>query len=649
MTDQVGQRMDAELNAAQNHVEEKLKGITCSASNIANMVAGNYTRATAEEYQEILSSIVRSDDMILGSGLWFEPYAFDPAEKYFGPYFYKDGGSIVTTYEYSNEEYDYFVQEYYTNAKTARAVMVTDPYYDPTSGLIMSTCSAPIVAPDGTYLGCVTVDIELTSITTLVESIKVGESGRAIMLDSTGIYLAGVDNKLISDAVSIQNDTDAAMAEAGRTIMKNKNGFLTSKTSSGTESIYYSTVPSTNWKLLIHIPNAEIYSSINKTTQIMIIVSVIAVIFEILMIFFVIRDISKKTINVKDFVGELAKGNFTVQPLEVSTVDELGVMGQALNEMYSNNKGIISGIADYASSIDSSASELGSASSDLELAFAEIKTMTGNVNDEMSTTSSATEEVNASSEEVLSNVTLLTGETDKSMVMSEEIVVRAADVAEKSRSSFEAAQELTEKYSKQLEACIEGAKVVANVSTLADVISNIAEEINLLSLNASIESARAGEAGRGFAVVANEIGSLAGNTSETVSAIQKTITDVQAAFNDLTESARELLVFLQTTVTPDYHNFVNVAEQYGKDAESFKESSNNISHMADNIRTIMGEVTLAIQEIADATTSTSDISRQILDNVDIVSGHVSNVAAMADEQQRISDALSDTVKNFKLR
>ena len=70
--------------------------------------------------------------------------------------------------------------------------------------------------------------------------------------------------------------------------------------------------------------------------------------------------------------------------------------------------------------------------------------------------------------------------------------------------------------------------------------------------------------------------------------------------------------------------------------------------MADNIKTIMGEVTLAIQEIADATSSTTDISRQILDNVDIVSGHVSNVATMAEEQQNISDSLSETVRNFRL-
>ncbi len=123
---------------------------------------------------------------------------------------------------------------------------------------------------------------------------------------------------------------------------------------------------------------------------------------------------------------------------------------------------------------------------------------------------------------------------------------------------------------------------------------------------------------------------------------------MQAAFNALTESAKELLDFLKTTVTPDYHNFVDVADQYGKDAESFKDSSSNISNMAQNIRTIIGEVTAAIQDIADATSETTDISRNIMDNVEAVTGHVNNVANMAGEQQLISDSLNETVSKFKL-
>lgn len=647
ITEQVNSRMNAELASAEHNIEEKLKGISTMAITIAEMVAGGYENTPPAGYEIMLAKVIASDDMVLGSGLWFEPYAYDSGMEYFGPYIYKDGGSIVTTYEYSNSEYDYFNQEYYTNAKNSRSMMITDPYYDDVSGLIMSTCSTPIMK-DGKYLGCVTVDIELSSITDMISGIKVGNSGKAVMLDSTGIYLAGVSDDYVSKAVNISNDKNASIVAAGKEIMSKPDGMSSYKSDAGEEQVYFTTVPTTGWKFFIHILESEIFSSVSSLMKLMLVVSVIAILVDVAVIFVIISDVSKKTIMVKNFTGELAKGNFTVEQMKVTSVDELGVMGNALNEMYRNNKSIISGIAGYATSIDESASKLGDASKDLEDRFAEIKTMTGKVTDEMSTTSSATEEVNASSEEVLSNVTLLTGETENSMSMSNEIQARAAKVAEQSRQSFETARVLTERYEKELQNSMEGAKVVDNVSSLADVISNIAGQINLLSLNASIESARAGEAGRGFAVVANEIGSLANSTSQAVNEIQSTIADVQKAFGNLMNAAKELLNFLQNTVTPDYRNFVDVADQYGKDAQSFKENSSNISTMADNIKTIIGEVTIAIQDIADATTETTDISRQILDSVENVSGHVSAVAEMSEKQQKISDELNDTVRNFTL-
>lgn len=647
ITEQVNSRMNAELASAEHNIEEKLKGISTMAITIAEMVVGGYENTPPAGYEIMLAKVIASDDMVLGSGLWFEPYAYDSGMEYFGPYIYKDGGSIVTTYEYSNSEYDYFNQEYYTNAKNSRSMMITDPYYDDVSGLIMSTCSTPIMK-DGKYLGCVTVDIELSSITDMISGIKVGNSGKAVMLDSTGIYLAGVSDDYVSKAVNISNDKNASIVATGKEIMSKPDGMSSYKSDAGEEQVYFTTVPTTGWKFFIHILESEIFSSVSSLMKLMLVVSVIAILVDVAVIFVIISDVSKKTIMVKNFTGELAKGNFTVEQMKVTSVDELGVMGNALNEMYRNNKSIISGIAGYATSIDESASKLGDASKDLEDRFAEIKTMTGKVTDEMSTTSSATEEVNASSEEVLSNVTLLTGETENSMSMSNEIQARAAKVAEQSRQSFETARVLTERYEKELQNSMEGAKVVDNVSSLADVISNIAGQINLLSLNASIESARAGEAGRGFAVVANEIGSLANSTSQAVNEIQSTIADVQKAFGNLMNAAKELLNFLQNTVTPDYRNFVDVADQYGKDAQSFKENSSNISTMADNIKTIIGEVTIAIQDIADATTETTDISRQILDSVENVSGHVSAVAEMSEKQQKISDELNDTVRNFTL-
>lgn len=207
---------------------------------------------------------------------------------------------------------------------------------------------------------------------------------------------------------------------------------------------------------------------------------------------------------------------------------------------------------------------------------------------------------------------------------------------------------MSAQFEKRLQISIENSAVVESIGELADVISQIAEQINLLSLNASIEAARAGEAGRGFDVVATEIGSLAGNTAEAVDQIQNTIADVKHAFTGLAKDAQDMLGFVQNTVAPDYSNFVKVAEQYGNDAQSIDESSDRISNMTDAIKNIMQEVTDAIQSIAEATQETTDLSSNIMESINMLSGNVNDISEMSDEQEVIVRDLNEVVGRFTL-
>ncbi|MBQ5484349.1 MAG: methyl-accepting chemotaxis protein, partial [Lachnospiraceae bacterium] len=191
--------------------------------------------------------------------------------------------------------------------------------------------------------------------------------------------------------------------------------------------------------------------------------------------------------------------------------------------------------------------------------------------------------------------------------------------------------------------------VVNEISDLANSIANIAEQINLLSLNASIEAARAGEYGRGFAVVASEISKLASDTSGATVQIQETIDGVQEAFSSLSQSANELLSFLEETVGPDYENFVQVGKQYGKDAHAFGRQAESISEKVSLIRGAMGEVSQAIQNIAESNQETADHSSEVQEAMNLVSDVVGDVNDMSGKQEGIASNLSGIVKHFKLR
>lgn len=648
INDQIDSRMQEELSAQSGVMGEDLHTVSSMAQSISRVVATTYQTTSMDTYEKMLGELIQDNDMVSGSGLWFEPYAYQADAEYMGPYVYKDGDQLATTYDYSNAEYNYFAQEYYELAKASTEPVFTDPYYDETSDSIMSTCAMPILVNDQ-FIGCVTVDIQLDAITTLIDNIKVGDAGRGMLLTAEGVYIGGAAGDKIQNSVVITEDKDApALAKAAKKILAGDSGETSYKGSDGQINLYYSRVDATGWILIITMPNAELTQPIMQLLAKLFGICIVALIVVALVIIFSVNSISKGLNRVKAFAGSLAEGDFTVDPIQVKTQDELGVMGGSLNAMYDSNKDVISNIAEHATDIDEASTKLRSATTELSENFAEIKKNIEEVNNAMMTTSAATEEVNASTEEVLSNVNLLTEETQNSTAMAQEIRGRAKEVGETSRKSFESASTLAKQFEERLAESIENAKVVSSIEEMANVISEIAEQINLLSLNASIEAARAGEAGKGFAVVASEIGSLATSTAEAVGQIQNTISQVQNAFDSLTKDAQNMLGFVVNDVTPDYSNFVEVAKQYGEDAASIERTAENISNMSDNIKQIMQEVTAAVQSIAEATQDTTEVSGNMTEKVVVVADHVDNVSEMAEKEDVIARELTGVVGRFKL-
>ena len=189
---------------------------------------------------------------------------------------------------------------------------------------------------------------------------------------------------------------------------------------------------------------------------------------------------------------------------------------------------------------------------------------------------------------------------------------------------------------------------IVNMKGITETISSISSSTNLLALNASIEAARAGEAGKGFAVVAGEIGNLAGETTAAVNKIKETIGEVEHAFSGIVEQSQSMLNFVTDTVAPDYDTFVNVAQQYGDDAQAIEKFSNDIAQMAANIETIIHEVSQAVSSVAESSQNTVDNSGQIMKSVNSVSAVVGEVSDMSSQQEKIAGELKEVVGKFVL-
>ena len=646
--------MQSEVKANINETDAKLEVIRTTAENLSVFVGETYKGMNMSVYGNIFKATANANDLIRGCGVWFEPNAYKGDaryvnQKYVGPYWYKDGNEIVEDWEYSNEEYDYFSQEYYINAKaqTELKAVITDPYYDPSSQSVMASCSAPIFAMDGSYVGCITVDMSLDSITGMVSSIKVGEGGKAVMTTAGGTYIYTEDSAKVESGANISEDASGIGAIASQ-IISTPSGENTYKDGGKVYNVYYDSVPEVDWRLLIVMPQAEINAPVTHMTRVSSIICVVSILLCIIFIFILASSIAKAIMGVNLFAKELAAGNFTTNKLNSRRRDEIGEMSHALDEMYQSNSGIISNISLEANNVNDASSTLSAMSEELSAEFSRIKENMEAVNDAMMSTGAATEEVSASVQEVNDAVQGLAAETAETEKKVREITARAVEIQRKNQAQHDNAIEITSLRRSELEAANEKAKVVSEISTLADAIASIASQIDLLSLNASIEAARAGEAGRGFAVVASEINNLATDTNEAVVEIKKTIDSVQQAFTDLSAGSNKLLDFVTDTVTPDYENFVTVGKQYGDDAELFGQLATRIQDMTENIKNSMNEVNEAVSNIAESTQETSSHSADVTSSVDSVAEAVDSVAELATDQQHTAGALTEIVSHFKL-
>ncbi|WP_315081272.1 methyl-accepting chemotaxis protein [uncultured Clostridium sp.] len=645
---QVEENMEAKLNSTVNAINLKMQEISSMSSQLALNVGSTYKTTYLSQYEEMIGKMIFKSDLVLGAGIWFEPYDYDANKEYVGPYIYKENNQALITYDYSNAEYNYFNYAWYKNAKNnSKETVFSDLYYDETLDTIMSTCATPIYDPNNNFIGVISVDMEISSIQDLINNCKIGENGKVLLLNNQGKYITNNDDKKIMKT-KINEDENKSLSEFGNILLNNTNGKSNFSIDDTKYEAYYTTVEPFGWKLFIQIPISELDKPINDLMSKLIIVVILAMILTTLAIIWQVRYLTKTIKKVNNLSSSLSNGDFSINELEVTSEDELGQMSESLNKMLLENKNMIQEISDDANKVNSITENLNKSTESLVENYKVIKDSVKNISESMLNSSATTEEVNASVEEVNSSISLLSQETIRSHDMAKDIKVRAYNIEKMSNDSYNKATSLSKIHETNLKQSIENAKIVENIGAMAKAISDIAEQVNLLSLNASIEAARAGEQGKGFAVVASEIGNLAAQTSDTVKEIIETIGKVQEAFNKLTNDSTQMLLFIKDTVTPDYKEFVGIANQYDKDANDIEDISIKISEMTNSIEYITHEVGDAIQNIAEASQDTASNSGEIVSSIELVSQLVEEISIIVENETEVSDNLNSMVKKFTL-
>lgn len=390
--------------------------------------------------------------------------------------------------------------------------------------------------------------------------------------------------------------------------------------------------------------NNSIYTNSVKYTIILTITGfLVAIFFGILISTLISRQIKKVVL----FAEAIGNGDLT-KTVNINANDEIGTLAKALNKAGENMRQLISDIIAGAGDINALSEELAATVKEVSTSIESIDQSTGEISMGAEELSASTEEITASIEEVSASTNELTNNAAEADIASRDIQNRAVKIKDKGNQSMESARVIYDEKQIDVLKAIEDGKVVTEIKLMADIINNIAAQTNMLSLNAAIEAARAGEQGKGFAVVANEVRHLAEQSSQTVIDIHNVITQVQTAFDNLSQNAKEILSFIENTVEPDYKAFADMGVQYEQDALFISGMAKKISAASTLMSESMDQVNNAIQSVSATAEQTSAGTEGISYNVKDTAVAMQEISKSTQYQSELAAKLNDMAKKFKI-
>lgn len=395
-----------------------------------------------------------------------------------------------------------------------------------------------------------------------------------------------------------------------------------------------------------NVMNKEINNSMNFVNILMIILIILCTALSI----FLGSYSAKGYRMLKGNLGHLENGDFniTFHNKSIKRKDEIGAISKSFVNMQEKIRNIIISIKESTSAISDSSSILAVKADEVYQDVENISSTTEELSAGMEETAASTQEMSATSVAIEEEIGRVTEKAENGKSVAVEIKQRAEGLKTIALDSQKTAAQMYESTNKQLRQSIAKAAAINEIKSLSKTILDITAQTNLLALNASIESARAGEAGRGFAVVANEIAILAQNSKNAVAQIESISNDISVTVDDIINSSKSLLEFMDSKVIGDYDVLVETGEQYNTDAVTVEQMMTDISNSAVQLNESIQYIRKAIDEVTVASQEGAKGSSEIAEKSTAIYQQVNDVMEQANRNKEIVDQLSELVQFFKI-
>jgi methyl-accepting chemotaxis protein len=501
---------------------------------------------------------------------------------------------------------------WYQAGRRADNTIITDPYlYDGKYWVTMV---------DKIKDGCINVEYELSFLNEIVSQITSIQGSSAIILNQDTTVLASSSDAIIAG----EKATDYGwFSHVAQSIVDKKDTIIDYTTTNGDEKLLFSkqiSIADKHWYFAVILDKSVTFRSIHNEKNNAIFIAFIATLISIVIAYGLIQQLNKPIIKLRDMIQGLSRGDGDLtQRLAVTSNDEIGQIATGVNHFIENLQNIMLEIQLATNNLSQNTNRLKEQS-------ATNSHMLQNHLSETEQVVTAIEEMNSTASAMAQDVAhtaSLTQQADDHSQASRQVVTQSqqtfsALIADVEKSTVDA-EKMTEK--------------TQGINNVLSVIGGIAEQTNLLALNAAIEAARAGEQGRGFAVVADEVRNLASRTKDSTEEIEVALTELlsgnQAVVQSMNQTKERCLTSAENAV------------QVTQSLEAMANFVNDINKLNTQIATAAEEQSSVTHELSQNMASINDIVVEL-------DGNGQKALQEADDIGKVNDQLVAIVSRFKL-
>lgn len=514
-------------------------------------------------------------------------------------------GRLITAEDSSKADANPAESVWYKEGLTRINMGFTNSYTNSNGDAVIS--ASGILNDGSDDIKVISADMTIERISIIVNSYIEMDDAQAFLVNTAdGTILAHRDSSLISTKLS--GAGDAFLNGVGEKIDAGDYSAVQIENN----MTAFSSISGTNWVLVSYVPVSSIYADVNHIRSIMVIIGLLSVLLLALLIERVVHFVIRPVKSLTNVISSMTDGDFTVE-VNFKQRDEVGRMSRSVEKFTASMREMISSIRGVSEQLHTQASNSNDVSDQMYNASqTQSKSMK-----ELSYT---VEQLSLSVGEIAENATTLAmvvADTKADGDKVENKVEETVDVSRKGKADLQnvenAMKAISESVVKLQQAIDNVGRSSEEITNITSLIGNIADQTNLLSLNASIEAARAGDAGKGFAVVATEIGQLAKTSADSVHNIDGLI-----------------------------HEVNTLVKEAVSQADVSVENINSSSRMVENALN-------TFDIIFDNIDAVNVLVRQMIEKVERVDEVASNAAAISEQQAASSEEILATAENMVIQ